>query len=181
MRARSVIAGFALCAAGVLAWGWWHARTHATLDVSVRDLAGKTERQAWASVTSADIEFLDGGGKVVARGQIGGAYNVFGLLHPELGDCSRHAVESTQRVEAREEWRRCFAAVSEWVPTWVDGVRQVTVTLPDCRIPPIAARPTRMADDWWLWWVPLPHIGGVPYGYYSLTLDVDSRKCQAAP
>ena len=33
--------------------------------------------------------------------------------------------------------------------------------------------------DWWLWWVPLPHIGGKPLTYYSLSIYVDGTNCAA--
>ncbi len=35
-------------------------------------------------------------------------------------------------------------------------------------------------DDWWLWWIPLPHIGGSPYTYFKLTLWIDSGNCRPA-
>jgi hypothetical protein len=34
-------------------------------------------------------------------------------------------------------------------------------------------------DEWWLWWVPLPHVGGLPRQYFELAVAIDSRACTA--
>ncbi len=34
-------------------------------------------------------------------------------------------------------------------------------------------------NDWWLWWLPLPHVGGTPYANYSFQIFIDSANCVA--
>jgi hypothetical protein len=43
---------------------------------------------------------------------------------------------------------------------------------------PVSVR--EYADDWWLWWVPLPHLGGPPYTNLELTVNLDSEHWRAA-
>jgi hypothetical protein len=34
-------------------------------------------------------------------------------------------------------------------------------------------------DGWWLWWLPLRHVGGQPYRYFALEVHIDSARCAA--
>jgi hypothetical protein len=35
-------------------------------------------------------------------------------------------------------------------------------------------------DTWWLWWVPLPHIGGRPFSTFSVDIEIDrNARCGA--
>jgi hypothetical protein len=48
-----------------------------------------------------------------------------------------------------------------------------------CVLQGVPVRVERVNDEWLLWWVPLPHIGGLPRQYFGLSLAVDARACAA--
>ena len=164
----------------VLGWGYWHNRTHATLNLSLHDVSLKTDRLAYGQVLRADIIFMSADGVALAEGKIREPYGVLSIPHPEVGDCSRYERQASSNAEARHEWQRCFEAMSRWLATWVKKVRYATVTMDNCRIEKLPVLPDEYGDSWWIWWVPLPHIGGKPYTYFSLTLRVDGLHCRAA-
>jgi len=160
----------------VLGWGYWHMITHATLNLSLDDVSLKTDRQAYGRVVNADIAFMDAMGVVLAKGKIREPY---GLLSFSDHDCSRYEQAASSNADARQSWQRCFEAQSRWLTTWVGRVRYASVTMNECRIEKLPALPKEYGDSWWIWWVPLPHIGGKPYTYFSLTLGVDGLHCRA--
>jgi len=170
---------FLLLAAVVLGWGYWHMITHATLNLSLHDVSLKTDRQAYGRAVNADVVFMDAAGVVLAEGRIREPYGVLAFSHPEVGDCSRYEQEASSNADARQSWQRCFEAQSRWLTTWVGRVRYASVTMNECRIEKLPALPKEYGDSWWIWWVPLPHIGGKPYTYFSLTLGVDGLHCRA--
>ena len=171
---------FLLFAMVVLGWGYWHMVTHATLNLSLHDVSLKTDRLAYGQVMSAGIVFMNATGAVLAEGTIREPYGALSFSHPEVGDCSRYEREASASIEARRQWQSCFEATSRWLATWVRNVRYVTVTMNKCRIEKLPALPEKYGDSWWIWWVPLPHIGGKPYTYFSLALRVDGARCRAA-
>jgi hypothetical protein len=166
-----------LFAIAVLGWGYWHMVTHATLNLSLDDVSLKTDRQAYGRVVNADIAFMDATGVVLAEGRIREPY---GVLSFSDHDCSRYEQEASSNADARKSWQPCFEALSRWLTTWVGRVRYTSVTMNECRIEKLPALPKEYGDSWWIWWVPLPHIGGKPYTYFSLTLGVDGLYCRAA-
>jgi hypothetical protein len=171
---------FLLFALVVLGWGYWHMATHATLNLSLHDVSLKTDRLAYGQVMSAEIVFMNAAGALLAEGAIREPYGVLSISHPEVGDCTRYEREASTGIEARRKWQSCFEAMSRWQATWVGKVRFVTVTMNKCRIEKLPALPEEYGDSWWIWWLPLPHIGGKPYTYFSLALRVDGARCRAA-
>ena len=169
-----------LFAVVVLGWGYWHMVTHATLNVSLHDVSLKTNRQAYGAIVNADLVFMDATGVILSEGRIREPYGVLSFSHPEVGDCSRYEREASGNAAARQSWQRCFEVTSRWLATWVKHARYVSVTMKDCRIEKLSVLPEEYRDSWWVWWVPLPHIGGKPYTYFSLTLTIDGLHCRVA-
>jgi len=169
---------FVLVAIAALGWGYWHSATHATLNLYIHDVSLKTDRQAFGSVKQADIVFMNAEGAVLAEGRIREPYGVLSVSHPEAGDCSRYERQVSSNPEARDAWQRCFEALSRWLASWVREVRYATVTMRNCRIEKMTVVLREYGDTWWLWWVPLPHIGGKPYTGFTLTLTVDGCRPQ---
>jgi hypothetical protein len=54
------------------------------------------------------------------------------------------------------------------------------VTVGACRLQGVPVATFVSNSEWPLWWVPLPHVGGVPRRYFDLGMTVDSRACVAA-
>ena len=168
---------FLLFAMAVLGWGYWHMVTHATLNLSLHDVSLNRDRQAYGSVVNANIVLMDAMGVVLAEGKTRKPYGVLSFSHH---DCSGYEQQASSNIDARQSWQQCFEALSRWLTTWVRQVRYATVTINDCRIDRMSVRLEEYEDSWWIWWVPLPHIGGKPYTYFSLTLGVDGLHCRAA-
>jgi len=164
----------------VLGWGYWHMVTHATLNLSLHDVSLKTDRQAYGQIVNADIVFMNADGAVLATGEMREPYGILSFANPEIDDCSRYEREASSNADSRQSWQRCFQVMSRWLTTWVRRVRYATVTMKDCRIEKLPVLLEEYRESWWIWWVPLPHIGGKPYTYFSLTLRVDSLHCRAA-
>ena len=59
-------------------------------------------------------------------------------------------------------------------------VRAAALESGACRIERLPVTVTEYPDTWWLWWVPLPHIGGNPYTSFAIAIEVDRRSlCRA--
>jgi hypothetical protein len=171
---------FGFFSVAVLGWGYWHSKTHATLNCSIHDVSRKTDRQAYGRIVAGNVVFMNAAGAVLAEGQIREPHFVLSLTHPEVGDCSRYEREANNNAEARRAWERCFEEVSRWLAAWVREVRYATVTIGRCRIERLPVPLNEYKDSWWIWWVPLPHIGGKPYTYFDISLRVDGLNCRAA-
>ncbi len=171
MRNRIVL-GLVMIAGAVLGYGYWHQQTHATLGISVRDASTPNRYQPLAK---AELRLLAADGREMARAQSrpGG---VVVLTAPREYSC--HEIERAATVSAagREAWDRCFAKQSRWLSTWLQQLKYIDLAVGNCRLRTEAA-PRRSTDEWWLWWVPLPHLGGKPYVYYGVSLAVDAQDC----
>jgi hypothetical protein len=163
---------------GVLAaipfWGYWHATSHAVLQVALYDIALKNDRQAYGSVLAADVDFKDATGKILAHGRADKPWGTMSMVHPTAGDCRR------EEREGGVAWQQCFAVQSRWLITWTRQARQASVRLDTCTIHHVPVLVEESRDAWWLWWVPLPHIDNSTYTHFKFTLWVDSARCRAA-
>lgn len=119
---------------------------------------------------NGQLEFLDSDGGVLARASIDIRNNVVWLAHPDNGQCGPDL--------AREAYRDCIQTHARWIPQWVRGVRHANVALERCSLARRAVQLSSYRDNLWLWWMPLPHVGGLPYTRYSATIAVDTRGCQ---
>ena len=125
------------------------------------------------------MTFIDASGEVLAAGFNDEQHNYLHLIHPTVGDC--HAIEraATTSSEGRSAWQDCYEALSTWTSTWIKQVRQVAVTHGECSYDVNPVDVSEYYADWYLWWVPLPHVGGTPYRHYRLTIEIDESNCKA--
>jgi hypothetical protein len=63
---------------------------------------------------------------------------------------------------------------------WAGRVRFADVKFARCDFKAVPVTLHESREEWWVWWVPLPHIGGKPLTYFSLSISVDGSKCAAA-
>ena len=157
-------------AAGILGYGWWHSSTHATFNVSLRDVAAK---DAYRTVKGAELAFLDDGGKVIATGKTDGKYGVVWVAHPTAGYCGPDL--------AQKAYTECFRAHAEWLLTWVPRARKFSIVTGGCRIEHAPVYFSESRDSMWTWWIPLPHVGGTPYTHFNAFIQIDSRTCSVVP
>ena len=124
--------------------------------------------------------FKDASGAVLARAKADGPLGLVAIEHPVVGDCRREEQEASRGSEGMAAWHRCFEAKSRWFATWARRARYAGVRLAGCTIEQAPVSLDVYQDAWWLWWLPLPHVGGAPYTLFSLAVWFDSRACRAA-
>ena len=178
MRRALAVLGVLIVAG--LGWGYWQARTRGALQIYLYDVALKTDRQLYGSLPSAEVVFKDDGGAELASAGTGPPLGIVSVRHPQVGDCRAEERAASLDRAGMEAWTRCFGTQSRWLRTWVRRARYADVRTGECRVERVPVVLEESRDKWWLWWVPLPHIGGAPYTYFTLSLWIDSRACGAA-
>jgi hypothetical protein len=166
----------AIIAALVLGYGYYHTVTHGWMNVNLVDAS---QKQYTENIRDAEIRLLDGDGKLLANAKSDHQYGVVRLIHPEAGDCSAEERSASSSSTAQDQWKKCFGILSTWLIEWAGLVRFADVKFASCDLKHVTATLHESRDDWWLWWVPLPHIGGKPLSYFSLSISVDGTKCIA--
>lgn len=171
MRLLLIIVVVVLSALG---YGYWHSSTHASFYVTL-NVQGQADREP---TSMPRVEFLDSKGVVLANGVQDAQYNFLHLIHPVHGDC--HEVEKIAAFseEAKTSWQECFEHQSLWIAEWIRDVNKVNVAYDRCLIRNHSIAVSNPSSDWYLWWVPHPHIGGTPYSNYSATINVDEKDCR---
>jgi hypothetical protein len=170
---KSLAVLFLVCAgiaSGVLGYGWWHASTHATFTMDLRDIATPSR---FENLKGAQLEFLDDAGKVLARGKTDDKVGVVWVEHPTAGYCGPNLAQAA--------YTKCFDAHSEWLLTWVPRAHRINLFAGSCRIERAPVYFSASRDSVWSWWVPLPHIGGMPYTNFNASLQIDGRNCAVVP
>lgn len=165
-----------LVVALVLGYGYWHGTTHGAFSITLRLPADK-EQGIRGFVPGADVILRDAMGLELARGRTDSQYNFVRLVHPQVGDCNVAEQAAMGSTAGRSAWQTCFEAQARWIPRWADRVHSVSLSTPNCDGPAVPVRVRKYAADWLLWWVPLPHVGGKPYTYYSLSLKMPEPPC----
>ena len=167
MKLRGILAlSVAGVAAAIAGYGYWHATTHATFDVR---LAYRADTRDMARLSNGQVEFLDDDGSVLARATIDTRFSVVWLAHPEKGQCGPDL--------ARNAYQDCFQAQATWIPQWVSRVRYANIALERCSLARRNVQLETFRDNLLLWWLPLRHVGGLPYTRYSATFAIDTRSC----
>ena len=165
-----------LIISGVLGYGYWHARTHGALNFSIYD--ARTPNH-YTLLKGVAVTLTDGDGQALARGQTDINSGVMDLLHPVVGSCRDAEKQAASSSGMRNAWQKCFEVQSTWLVTWIEDVRFAEISIGNCRLPKIPVSVGKFGDDWWLWWVPLPHVGGKPYTYFRINLRIDPDNCSA--
>lgn len=167
-----LLSALVVVAALVLGWGYWHAQTHATLGLHVIDYGLATKRRLYDTPHDVKLGLFDAGGAPLATASSVEPWGYILALDPDprVGNCEGHK-------GSQADYSSCFAAYSAWVSSWAGQVRSAAVEVGDCRIGDLPVETYTSSGDWWLWWVPHPHIGGIPRRYYGFTIRIDSALC----
>jgi len=158
----------------VLGYGYWHLTTHAVFHVILNVNRGVESKLI--STPEIKIQFIDAKGAVLAKGINDKNYNYIHLIDPVHGDCREVEKKAPFSREARNSWQECFENQSIWISKWIRDVQKVNLEYGKClqQDIPIAVS---YNSDWYLWWVPHPHIGGKPFSYYNSTIKIDEQDC----
>jgi hypothetical protein len=155
----------------VFTWGYWHVSTHGVAYVRIDDAALKTDNLSWQLAPEVTVIFKDINGNVLAKGVQDEKLGTITFEHPDIGNCYK----KTQGHG--KDWRSCFDSMAKWVANWFPHIHYADVSVGKCTIKQIPVAVKSSLEDWWLWWVPHPHIGGIPYTYFNVLLVVDSDNC----
>jgi hypothetical protein len=174
-----------LLSVAALAWGYWQYSRHAWLNIQVIDenaepAAANAYSNTYASTPPAvafTIQLQSATGVYLADVNRVGDYGTYMARHPNanIGTCSHY--NNGAVATKPNTYQECFTLYSAWLATWVQQLARVQVTLPNCSLPPQALTVYQSAADWWLWWLPLPHMNGTLYADYSFTLSFNSTTC----
>ena len=148
--------------AGVLGYGYYHEQTHGSISVTLNDPAQQPNQPR---VFKDEITFLDEHGQALARAKSDAKYGVVRLIHPVVGDCVSEEQGASSASDGQRRWQACFEQQSTGLMSWARRSRYLIVKLESCAAQRIPISIRESGDDWWLWWVPLPHIGGKPYSF----------------
>lgn len=159
----------------ILGYGYWHAATHGSLNIALYD---DSDIQSFALLKDMKITLRDNAGNVLATGQSDSRYGTVYLSHPVTGSCYEQERNATQSNTGMNDWQTCFRKHSTWIMEWIDQVRLIDVAIPGCQLFDLPVVVERHNADWWMWWVPLPHVGGKPYAYFYLSLKINPIACQ---
>jgi hypothetical protein len=163
--------------AGVLGFGYHHQRTHGSVSVYLNDPAQQTSQRR---IYKDEFAFLDAKGSILARAKTDDQSGVIRLIHPIVGDCLSEERAAMFAPQGQQKWQACFEQQSTWLMTWIRRSRYLSVTLESCPTQQVPIAIREGGDTWWLWWVPLRHIGGKPYAYFNVSVTVDRTVCSIA-
>ena len=174
MRKLIIIVAIIVCI--ILGYGYWHSSTHASFHI--RLIIKNVAKDKPKTIPKAEISFLDSEGRVLAKGISDEQYNYVHLIHPEVGDCHEIEKSAPYSKAARNSWQECFEQLSTWIPKWAGKVRKVDLKNQSCVWRNIPVTVSKYNSEWFLWWVPHPHIGGKPYTYFSSSITVEENDCE---
>jgi hypothetical protein len=172
-RAFKFLLAAAAALACALAWGFWHASTHVYLAVRVDDYGLRNDRLIYASPHNVSLSFFDEAGKLLANARSIEPAGYILAVHPDasIGDCSQHK---------QPDYARCHDQYSAWASDWSPKVRTASATIGSCVLQRLPVAIQGSNTEWLLWWIPLPHVGGVPHRYLELVVRVDTKTCTPA-
>jgi hypothetical protein len=167
---------FALICAAVLGYGYWRVISRASVSLSVvEESSGGKEQPA----PHAELTMRNAAHEVLAEGKSDARFGFVRFNHPQFGNCEEEEKSAYNSADSRARWDKCVAERFYWQARWAAHVRRLDVRFARCEIKDIALvlRPNR--QEWWLWWVPLPHVGGDPLTDYNAKISINSSTCQA--
>jgi hypothetical protein len=173
---RAVLVGIGILAIPivVLGYGYWLGVSHGSLSVYVTDI---TDREHSRPVSPVTLAFLNAGGRTLAMAAATDPLGTVYLSSPATYSCRDAEQRAPFSVEARKEWDQCLERQSRWIPTWIKSVKYLDLHSGPCTLHNIPVAVSEDADAWWLWWVPMPHIGGKPYTSFNVSIQVDANAC----
>ncbi len=175
MRWALYIGSAPIICTAILAFGYWRATSRVHIHIGLVSAQSGTNS---APVFNAELVLRDPAGNELARGRSDDRFGIVRFAHPQFGSCERE--ENAASAEGRPKWDDCISKKFRWQAAWAPRVSQVDIGFEGCQLFGIPLKLAGRRDDWWLWWVPLPHIGGDPLTEFSARISVLTGPCQAA-
>lgn len=180
-RGLKILAAVAGSAVLVLAWGYWYSLTHTALSLRVEDYGLKTDRLSYGSPHDVTLQFLGANNEPLALARSVEPHGYILAEHPsrEIGNCEQRG-PGAAGAAAPGDYAECYAQLSAWAAQWAPRVRRAHVAVGPCKLRDLPVGVHSSNSEWWLWWVPLPHVGGLPRRYVEFVIKLDSRACTGA-
>jgi hypothetical protein len=160
---------------GILGYGYWHARSHAYLYISVWD---SSERDRAQPISSATLILLDSKKNRIARFDAQSPYGNFEVTEPPTYSCHEAEKHVASGAAQTTIWQQCHEKYSRWLSGTIGRVAYADLHVGTCVLRDIPIKVIAFEDfSWLLWWIPLPHVGGKPYSYFNIGINVDVRHC----
>ena len=160
----------------LMAYGFWRVSTYGWLYLSIQDVSGQEKK--YQLIKDAKIMLLDSNGNVLAEGKSDSRHGVVYLYHSEAGFCVEEESRASFSKDDRQDWYNCYEKQAKWVVEWVRKVKYVDLEFDNCHLKRVPVSVSESKNDWWLWWVPHPHIGGKPSTYFNIDIFVDRVNCK---
>ncbi len=171
---RALALAIVLVIVVILARGYAFVKSHGALQVDAVDVSDTSRSR---HVAPLGLTFFDEAGTKLAQATADSATGSIYLTSPAEYACHAIELRTTTDLDARREWSRCFARQSQWLMTWVSRAKFVDIDAPPCALHRNPVAITRLEDQWWLWWLPVRHVGGDPYTYWRAEARFDRANC----
>ena len=159
----------------ILGYGYWFTKTHAYLEISIYDASNEN---SFDLLKGSKIILRDKDATMLATGKSDPQHGSVYLSHPEVGSCHEVEHDAAYSTDSRNAWQRCFNTHSTWLVEWIRSVQFIDVRINDCQLENIPVTVEEFLEDWWMWWLPLPHVGGMTYTYLRIRLNIDPISCE---
>jgi len=178
-RAAKIALTFATVSVLVVAWGYWHSMSHAALNIRVADYALKSQRQSYGAPHGVTLTFRGKSGAPLAAARSVEPQDFILAVHPnaDIGNCQESGKNTSSGHSSQSNYAECYERYSTWAATWAPLVHDADVAVGLCQLHRVPVEVRTSNSEWWLWWVPLPHIGGLPRQYFEFAVSIDSRAC----
>jgi len=166
-----ILLAAAVVTALVPLWGYWYSIRHAALQLRVDDYALKSPTQLYGTPHEVSLVLRDESNAQLAVAKSVEPLGYILAVHPDaaIGNCEHR----------KDDYTACYEQYSAWSAAWAPLVRRADVTVGSCAVKGVPVAVQRSNSEWPVWWVPLPHVGGLPRQYFEFAMSVDSRACVA--
>lgn len=177
---RAVLLAFMVLMALVLAWGYWYAWNHADLWVRVDDYA-LTSSGGPSVPHDVTLAFRDNTRAPLAVARSVDLKGFILAVHPsaEIGNCQHAALLPPAGNASPGDYARCHEQYAAWSAKWALRVHSADLRVGSCELRDVPVTVSVSNTDWLIWWVPLPHVGGIPLQHVELSVAINSRACAA--
>jgi hypothetical protein len=165
---------FALICVAFLGYGYLRAISRAHISLSVFEVSSGKEQPA----PQAELTMRNAAHEVLAEGKSDARFGFVRFNHPQYGSCEEEEKLAFFSTDSRARWDKCVAERFYWQARWAPHVRRLDVRFASCEIKDLALTMRPKRYEWWLWWVPLPHVGGDPLTDYNAKVTINSNTCQ---
>lgn len=165
----------------LLAWGYWYSLNHASLQLRVDDYSLKSPHQAYGVPHGVTVTLRDNANVELAVARSVEPLGYILAVHPspDIGNCEHRVMRPSSGNGSQGDYSACYKQYSAWSATWAPRVHSADVSVGSCELRAVPVTVRMSNNEWLLWWVPLPHVGGLPRQYFEFAVAIDSRACAA--